>query len=47
MIMPDEKPVEIKEEVVVNVPMSGAAMLQRLNDLKKEKELKQKSGDKK
>jgi hypothetical protein len=47
MNMPDEKPVEIEEEVVVSVPMSGAAMLQRLNELKKEKELKQKSGDRK
>lgn len=44
--MPEKDPVEISEEVVVQVPMSGAAMLQRLNDLKKEKELKNQEGKK-
>jgi len=44
--MPENKPVEIKEEVTIAVPMSGAAMLQRLSELKKDKELKN-QGDKK
>jgi len=38
--MPENKPKEIKEEVVIHAPMSGANMLQRLNELKKDKELK-------
>jgi len=38
--MPDKKPTEVVEEVTVTVPMSGAAMKQRLDELKKEKELK-------
>jgi hypothetical protein len=42
--MPDETPVEIVETVTVAVPMSGADMKKRLEDLKKEKELK-KQGD--
>jgi hypothetical protein len=42
--MPEQTPVEVIEEVTVAVPMSGAAMKQRLDDLKKEKELKDKKG---
>jgi hypothetical protein len=45
--MPEDKPVEVTEEVVVQVPMSGADMRKRLEDLKKEKELKSKSDTKK
>jgi len=45
--MPEKKPVEIVEEVAIQVPMSGAAMKQRLDDLKKEKELKKQKPAKK
>jgi hypothetical protein len=46
MIMPEDKPIEVVEEVVVRVPMSGAAMKQRLDEIKKEKELKQQGKNK-
>jgi hypothetical protein len=41
-----ETPVEIVQEVTVQKPMTGADMLKRLEELKKEKELK-KPGEKK
>ena len=40
--MPENKPVEIVEEVTVTVPTSGAAMKQRLEELKNQKDLKKK-----
>ena len=44
--MAKKPPVETTEEVIVSVPMSGAAMKQRLDDLKKEKELQAKKESK-
>jgi hypothetical protein len=37
----NKKPVEVIEEVTVQVPMTGAAMKERLESLKKDKELKE------
>jgi hypothetical protein len=45
--MSEQIPIEIVQTVTVQKPMTGAAMLQRLEELKKEKEATKKQEEKK